>query len=82
MAVAAVVGGEDETAWFGRMSCASGKIVAADLVHGSSARLGKLAAKTAGESLIVLVATSLIEVVSRAMDVVFDFAEARRTSCV
>ena len=47
---AAVAGGEYETAWVGTMSCASGRIVAADLVHDFFARLGKMAAKTAGQS--------------------------------
>ena len=48
--VAAVAGDECENAWFDTMSCASGRIVAADLVHGFFARLGMVAAKTAGRS--------------------------------
>ena len=45
-----VAGDECETAWFGTMSCANGRIGAADLVHGSFVRLGKESVKTAGES--------------------------------
>ncbi len=73
---AAVVGGGYETAWFAMMSCASGRIVAAGLVHG----LGKVAAKTAGESQIALVGTSSIGVGSRAMNVAFGLVEVSRTS--
>lgn len=64
------------------MSCANERTVAADLVHGFWTWLGKVAAKAAGESLIALVATSLIEVVSRAMDVALDSVEEWRTNCV
>ena len=48
--LAAVAGDECETAWSGTMSCASGKIEAADSAHGSFARLGKGSVKTAGGS--------------------------------
>ena len=48
--VAAVAGDGDEIVWFGTTSYVNGRIVAADLVRGFSARLEKLAAKTAGEN--------------------------------
>ena len=78
-----VAGDGCETAWFGTMSCASGRIGAADLVHGSFARLarlGKESAKTAGESQVVLVAISSIGIVNRATNVAFDLFEARKAS--
>ena len=49
-AAAVVAGDEYEIAWLGTMSCVSGRTVAADLVRGFFARLGKMAAKMAGES--------------------------------
>lgn len=48
--VAAVAGDEYETAWYGKMNCASGRIEAADLVRGFYARLGKKSLRTAEES--------------------------------
>ena len=81
VAVAAVAGDEDDTAECGTMSYASGRIVAADSAHGSSARLGKEAAKTAEESYSEVVGTWSIAVVSRATDVVFDLVEEWRPNC-
>ena len=81
VAVAAVAGDEDDTADCGMMNYASGRIVAADSVHGSSARLGKEAAKTAEESYSEVVGTWSIAVVGRATDVVFDSVEEWRPNC-
>ena len=81
VAVAAVAGDEDDTADCGTMNYASGRIVAADSAHGSSARLGKKAAKTAGESCFEVVGTWSIVVASRETDVVFDLIEEWRPNC-
>ena len=53
--VVVVAGGEDETAWIGKMSCVSGRIAGAGLVRGFSAKFGRVDAKLAGESQIALV---------------------------
>lgn len=50
VAVAVAAAGESAIASSGRMSCGSGKSVAADLVQDFLARPGKVAAKTAGQS--------------------------------
>lgn len=50
LAVAAVAGGECETAWLGTRRCASGKIVGVDLVRDFFAKLGRMDAKMAGDS--------------------------------
>lgn len=81
LAVAVVAGDEDDTADCGTMNYASGRIVAADSAHDSSARLGKMAAKTAEESYSEIVGTWSIAVVSRATDVVLDLVEGGRPNC-
>ena len=81
VAVAAVAGDGDDTADCGTMSSVSGRIVAADSAHGSSARLGKKAAKTAEESYSEVVGTWSIAVVSRATDVVLELVEEWRPNC-
>ena len=81
LAVAAVAGDENDTADCGTMNYASGRIVAADSAHGSSARLGKKAAKTAEESYSEIVGTWSTAVVSRATDVVLDLVEEGRPNC-
>lgn len=50
LAVAAVAGGECETAWLGTMSCVSGRTVGVDLVRDFFVKFGREHAKMAGDS--------------------------------
>ena len=77
--VAAVAGDGAETAWFGTMSYVNGRIVAADSVRGSFARLETLAVKMAGENQAATWGTLLIEVESRATNAESYLVEVRRT---